>query len=106
MFRVYWTHTRLRYNEDDDDWQELCGETLDIKSTYSTSHFRDFDQSELNECIAFMEMLRADRKAGAGYSFIGMVSENPNQVGDAGVSSVENGVCPDGVEYTWKKRRA
>lgn len=26
-------------------------------------------------------------------------------VGIFGVDSIENGVCPDGVEYSWKKRR-
>ena len=26
-------------------------------------------------------------------------------VGRFGVDSVENGVCPDGVEYSWRKRR-
>lgn len=87
MFRVYWTHT------------------LDVEKCYSVSHFRDFDQSDLNACISFMEMLRTDRKAGAGYSFIGMVSENPDQVGEMGVSSIENGMCPDGIQYNWKKRR-
>jgi len=26
-------------------------------------------------------------------------------VGKFGVDSIENGVCPDGVDYSWKKRR-
>ena len=26
-------------------------------------------------------------------------------VGKFGVDAVENGLCPDGVEYNWKKRR-
>lgn len=26
-------------------------------------------------------------------------------VGKFGVDSIENGVCPDGVDYNWKKRR-
>ena len=26
-------------------------------------------------------------------------------VGKFGVDAVKNGVCPDGVEYSWKKRR-
>ena len=26
-------------------------------------------------------------------------------VGKFGVDSITEGVCPDGVEYTWKKRR-
>ena len=27
-------------------------------------------------------------------------------VGRFGVDSIENGVCPDGVDYTWMKRRS
>jgi hypothetical protein len=27
-------------------------------------------------------------------------------VGKFGVDSIENGVCPDGVPYTWMKRRS
>jgi hypothetical protein len=26
-------------------------------------------------------------------------------VGGMGVDSVKDGLCPDGIEYTWKKRR-
>ena len=26
-------------------------------------------------------------------------------VGHFGVDSIKNGVCPDGVEYSWRKRR-
>ena len=26
-------------------------------------------------------------------------------VGSMGVDSIKDGLCPDGVEYTWKKRR-
>lgn len=26
-------------------------------------------------------------------------------VGKFGVDSIEDGVCPDGIDYTWKKRR-
>ena len=26
-------------------------------------------------------------------------------VGKFGVDSIENGLCPDGIEYNWKKRR-
>ena len=37
--------------------------------------------------------------------FVTMVCENPNQVGQMGVDSVENGKLPDGSDYTWKKRR-
>ena len=32
-------------------------------------------------------------------------SFNFEVVGIFGVDSIKEGVCPDGVEYTWKKRR-
>ena len=40
-----------------------------------------------------------------GFRFVSMVSEDLNQVGQLGVSSVENGKLPNGDDYTWKKRR-
>ena len=40
-----------------------------------------------------------------GRTFVTMVSENPNSVGRPGVDSIENGVLPDGTDYTWRKRR-
>ena len=44
-------------------------------------------------------------KRKAGYSFVTMVSENPDSVGKPGVDSVKHGLLPDGELYTWKKRR-
>ena len=41
----------------------------------------------------------------AGYTFVTMVSEDPNSVGKPGVDSVKDGVLPDGSEYNWRKRR-
>ena len=40
-----------------------------------------------------------------GMTFVTMVSENPDCVSLAGVDSIENGVCPNGIAYTWRKRR-
>jgi hypothetical protein len=41
----------------------------------------------------------------AGMTFVTMVSEDPNSVGKPGVDSIKDGLCPDGVAYTWTKRR-
>ena len=46
-----------------------------------------------------------EEKRQAGYTFVTMVSEDPNSVGRPGVDSIEDGVLPDGTDYTWKKRR-
>jgi hypothetical protein len=47
----------------------------------------------------------AEEKRREGFTFVTMVSEDPNSVGKPGVDSVENGVLPDGNTYNWKKRR-
>ena len=46
-----------------------------------------------------------EEKRSAGYTFVTMVSENPNSVGKSGVDEIKDGVLPDGTEYTWRKRR-
>lgn len=46
-----------------------------------------------------------EQKRQAGYTFVTMVSEDPNSIGQPGVDSVEDGQLPDGTEYTWRKRR-
>lgn len=61
-------------------------------------HANTFDG--LSEAIKECEVLRKD-----GMTFVTMVSENPNSVGKPGVDSIVDGKCPDGVDYTWKKRR-
>ncbi len=39
--------------------------------------------------------------------FVKITNENASfeLVGMFGVDTIKNGSCPDGVEYTWKKRR-
>ena len=44
------------------------------------------------------------RKSSAN-SAICIASENPNQIGKMGVDAVVDGKTPDGMEYTWMKRR-
>jgi hypothetical protein len=39
----------------------------------------------------------------AGFSFVTMVAEDPNQVGKPGVDAVEDGKTPDGQVYDWSK---
>lgn len=53
----------------------------------------------LDEALRVTEMLRKHKE----YSFITMVSENPNQVGKLGVDSVVDGKTPDGEVYDWSK---
>jgi hypothetical protein len=46
-----------------------------------------------------------EEKRKAGYTFVTMVSEDPNSIGRPGVDSVEDGRLPSGEDYTWRKRR-
>lgn len=52
----------------------------------------------LNDALKLSECLRK-----IGCTFVTMVSEDPNQVGKAGVDSVVDGKTPDGEVYDWSK---
>jgi hypothetical protein len=58
------------------------------------------DMSEMSYALERMQVLR-----NLGRTFVTMCVENPNSVGKPGVDSVVDGKTPDGVNYTWKKRR-
>jgi len=64
------------------------------KEAYS----EDFDS--MTEALAHCEFLRK-----SGRRFVTMVSENADQVGKMGVDTVVDGLCPDGIAYSWTKRR-
>ena len=57
-----------------------------------------------NNLACALRISKEKRKA--GFTFVGLISENPDSVGKAGVDSVEDGVLPDGENYTWMKRRS
>lgn len=54
----------------------------------------------LEEGLTLTEQLRKE-----GMRMIAMACENTGRVGKDGVDEVKNGMTPDGVEYTWVKRR-
>ena len=70
-------------------------------------YWTDFDnQSQGIYTSTLTGALRiTEEKRQAGYTFVTMVSEDPNSVGRPGVDSIEDGQLPDGTEYTWRKRR-
>lgn len=47
----------------------------------------------------------SEEKRKAGFTFVTMVSENPDVVGKQGVDAVDNGLLPNGDRYSWYKRR-
>ncbi len=52
----------------------------------------------LTEALRYAEGFRK-----LGMIYVTMVSENPDSVGKAGVDSIVDGICPDGVVYDWNK---
>ena len=61
--------------------------------------------SEQTDDMAYaLKKVESLRKSSAN-SAICIASENPNQVGKMGVDAVVDGKTPDGMEYTWMKRR-
>ena len=52
----------------------------------------------LTEALRYAEGFRK-----LGMIYVTMVSENPDSVGKAGVDSIVDGLCPDGVAYDWNK---
>lgn len=58
------------------------------------------------DCSGLIDALAmAKRFRDLGMTFVTMVAQDPNCVGKMGVDSIEDGMCPDGVEYSWRKRR-
>lgn len=66
---------------------------------------KEFPTSEMTAALKYCEELRTRRRNGAPISFVTLVSEHPDMVGEAGASAVVDGKLPDGSDYTWKKRR-
>ena len=59
---------------------------------------------QAQETQVLVEALRITKEMrDAGWTFVTMVSENPEQVGKPGVDSVVNGKTPDGHDYDWSK---
>jgi len=56
--------------------------------------------SSLTTALSYAELHRRQ-----GMRFVTMCSENPDQVGQMGVDQIADNKTPDGVEYTWVKRR-
>ena len=77
-YKVYWTEDNEIYSQNDYD---------------------------LTAALGITEALRKRRREGANISFITMVSENVDNIGEMGVDAVKDGKTPNGENYTWVKRR-
>ena len=58
---------------------------------------------DLGKAMNFLEEKRKEASLDNDISAITMCAEDINQVGKMGVASIENGLTPDGEEYTWSK---
>lgn len=106
MYCVYWSETHLARTESQiHQWYQLTGEMLDPAATVTTPHRQVLRSDQLTLALELCEELRRRRRNGEAISFIGMVSEDANQVGEMGVDSIVDGKTPDGQVYDWKKRR-
>lgn len=77
---------------------------------YYTEHIADktpksIIKYELGEALKVCEELRKRAREGEHITHITMAVEDTNMVGEHGVDSIVDGKTPDGVEYTWRKRR-
>lgn len=66
---------------------------------------RSETEVELGAALKLSEAVRKRKREGANITHITMASEDTNLVGQQGVDSIVDGKTPDGVEYTWRKRR-
>jgi len=56
-----------------------------------------------DEALLTQALERVRQQRDAGYRFVTMVSEDPQQVGKPGVDAVVDGRTPDGHAYEWSK---
>lgn len=65
------------------------------------------DEKQNNQEIRFNCLDLAMNHAKELNLFVQIVNSETNftLVGKFGVDSIKDGVCPDGVEYSWRKRR-
>lgn len=75
-------------------------EVPDLSGMVWAARHKVFTANEMGKALNWVGNLRKD-----GMRHVSMSSENPDSVGKQGVDSVVDGKTPDGVEYTWMKRR-
>lgn len=101
MFKVYWTETVLAHSaEQIAAWLNMTGEELDSTATVDVVRGKTFLQTELSQAVQYCESLRQRRRTGERLSFITMQGEDPNSVGEQGVSDK----LPEGYDWTKQDR--
>ena len=68
---------------------------------YWTDNAQQVHGQETAEIVQALQITKTKRDA--GYTFVTMASENPQNVGKQGVDTVADGKTPDGQDYEWSK---
>jgi hypothetical protein len=68
---------------------------------YWTDENHQAQGQEVTELVQALQITKDKRDA--GYSFVTMVSENPQHIGKQGVDTIVDGKTPDGHTYDWSK---
>ena len=68
---------------------------------YWTDNAQQVHGQETAEIVQALQIPKTKRDA--GYTFVTMVSENPQHAGKPGVDTVVDGKTPDGEDYDWSK---
>lgn len=68
---------------------------------YWTDHAQQAQGCETDDLSQALQITKEKRDA--GFSFVTMASENPQNVGKPGVDAVVDGKTPDGHDYDWSK---
>ena len=68
---------------------------------YGTDSNNQIHAQETSNLVTALRLTNEMRSA--GYTFVTMASENPQQVGKLGVDAIVDGKTPDGHDYDWSK---
>lgn len=79
----------------------------DKDSAIPVACFKNFDEKELLKALSACEDLRNQKdRPWITISHVVMQPEMTAMIGKPGVDTIANGKTPDGVEYSWIKRRS
>jgi hypothetical protein len=62
-----------------------------------------FGFDRIHNCMTLSDALEYNKTVNRPGTLI--IGEGIEIVGSMGVDSIQDGLCPDGIEYSWRKRR-
>lgn len=76
---------------------------MEVKEMYKVIWKDKFGFDRVYNCVTLADAIDYNRSLNRSGTTI--VGEGIEIIGTMGVDSIEDGLCPDGVEYSWRKRR-